>query len=85
MLYTLTAVRPSRAFHDAVCEYRGMFTIFSTVAYRTWHVQKQVAGEVSWHQAPSVVVARVYTCGMCGRYPVSIDLSAEEGKKEPKF
>ena len=32
---TLTAVRPSQAFHDAICECRIMFAIFSTVAYRT--------------------------------------------------
>ena len=49
------------------------------------HVQKkQVAGEVSMVLGSvSVGVARVYT--RCGRYPVSIDLSAEEGKEEPTF
>ena len=31
-----------------------------------------------------IVVARVHT-GRCGRHPVSIDLYAMEGKKEPTF
>ena len=57
--------------------------------WRTGHVQKkllqlqQVAGEVS--MAPGFVSRGCKGIHRCGRYPVSIDLSAEEGKKEPTF
>ena len=33
--HSLTVVPSSQAFRDAICEYRVMFAIFSTVAYRT--------------------------------------------------
>ena len=56
--------------------------------WRTVHVQKKlltglVAGEVS--MAPGSVSGGWKGIHRCGRYPVSIDLSAEEGKKEPTF
>ena len=45
--------------------------------------KKQVAGEVS--MAPGSVGGGCTGIHKCGRYPVSIDLSAEEGKKELTF
>ena len=83
----VTVARPSQASHDdAICEYRGMFAIFRQ--WRTGHtcVQNQVAREVSMTPGPGAVSG--CCCNgihRCGRYPVSIDLSAEEGKKEPTF
>ena len=55
----------------------------AVVAFRTCTeetVNRQQA-RCQWDQAPSVV-ARTYTGG-CGRYTVSTDLTAEEGKMEP--
>ena len=53
--------------------------------WRTGHVQKKVliAGEVS--MAPGSVSGVCKGMHRSGRYPVSIDLFAEEGKKEPTF
>ena len=56
----------------------------AVVAFRTCTeetVNRQQA-RCQWDQAPSVGVARTYTGG-CGRYTVSTDLTAEEGKMEP--
>ena len=39
-IYSLTVVRPSQAFHDALCEHRVILAFFSTVAYRTMYMYR---------------------------------------------
>ena len=81
----LTVVWPSQAFHDAICEYRVIFAICSTVACRTCTTETDSRRGVNGTWRRQSLSGCCKGIHRCDRYPASIDLSAEEGKKEPTF
>ena len=91
ILYSqFSVVLPLQAFHHAICEYhnRNFFdSMLEQQWWRTGHVQKKLlTGSSRGVMVPGSVSGGCRGIHRwCGRYPVSIDQSAEEGIKQHKF
>ena len=78
---SLTVLRPSQAFHDATCEYRVMFAIFTiVVAYGTCTETCSRRDEMAPGTDGSVAVAKVYT-GVADTWYISVYLLRRARRK----